>query len=919
MDYGKLLNLPETDFPMRGNLPQKEPDIQSWWNEIDIYNKVQTQQKGKPKFVLHDGPPYANGDIHLGHALNKVIKDIIVKYKTMQGYDAPYVPGWDTHGLPIEHAIIKKEKLDRHQISVIDFRQKCADYAMMYVEKQKKQFIRIGVRGDWENPYITLKPEYEAEQVKVFGDMAKKGYIYKGKKPVYWCSDCETALAEAEIEYKDKTSKSIYVAFPVIDGNGIIEEKDTYAVIWTTTPWTIPANMAISLHPDYEYTLINVNEKKYLVAKDLAENVIKSIGFQNYSLEGSWIGKDLENVITKHPLFERKSPIILGEHVTLEQGTGCVHTAPGHGIDDYIVGLKYKLDILAPINNKGHFTEEAGQFAGNFYAKGNKLVIDALDESGLLLALSDIDHQYPHCWRCKGSVIYRATEQWFASIDGFRQLMLEEIKKVQWIPAWGEQRMHNMISDRGDWCISRQRVWGVPIPILYCEDCNKEIINDESIEKISNIFKVEGSQAWWIRNAEDFVPEGYTCSCGGKEFRKEQDIMDVWFDSGSSHAAVANIREELTWPTDMYLEGSDQYRVWFNSSLSTAVATRGQAPYKSVLSCGMVVDGEGRKMSKSLGNGIDPIQVSEKLGADILRLWVSSAEYKADIRISDNILQQMSEVYRKVRNTFRFLLGNLKDFNVNNHRVEFENLNEIDQYAMIRLQRLIDRTTDAYNRYDFHIVFHSIHNFCTIDMSAFYLDILKDRLYTNAPDSQTRRAAQTVLYDVLQTLVRLVTPILSHTAEEIWRYIPGDKELSPQLAEWPRIDQKLFDAPIEKKWDQIVKIREEILKPLEVARKEKIIGHSLGASVDIYPSKEVYDILSNVSDLDKILIVSQVTVHSPETIAPSEAKDLKDLKVVVSQADGEKCERCWIVTTEIGTVSEHPTLCPNCADSIKYF
>jgi len=919
MDYGKLLNLPETDFPMRGNLPQKEPDIQSWWNEIDIYNKVQTQQKGKPKFVLHDGPPYANGDIHLGHALNKVIKDIIVKYKTMQGYDAPYVPGWDTHGLPIEHAIIKNEKLDRHQISVIDFRQKCADYAMMYVEKQKKQFIRLGVRGDWENPYITLKPEYEAEQVKVFGDMAKKGYIYKGKKPVYWCSDCETALAEAEIEYKDKTSKSIYVAFPVSDGNNIIDEKDTYVVIWTTTPWTIPANMAISLHPDYEYTLINVNGKKYLVAKDLADNVIKSVGFKNYSLQGLWRGKELENIITKNPLFERKSPIIIGEHVTLEQGTGCVHTAPGHGIDDYIVGLKYNLDILAPINHKGHFTEEAGQFAGNFYAKGNKLVIDALDKNGLLLSISDIDHQYPHCWRCKGSVIYRATEQWFASIDGFRQQMLEEIKKVQWIPAWGEQRMHNMIADRGDWCISRQRVWGVPIPIVYCEECNKEIINDDSIEKISNIFRVEGSQAWWIRNTEDFVPKNYVCSCGGKKFRKEQDIMDVWFDSGSSHAAVASIREELTWPTDMYLEGSDQYRGWFNSSLSTAVATRGQAPYKSVLSCGMVVDGEGRKMSKSLGNGIDPIEVSEKLGADILRLWVSSAEYKADIRISDNILQQMSEVYRKVRNTFRFLLGNLKDFNVNNHRVEFVNLNEIDQYAMIRLQRLIDRTTDAYNRYDFHIVFHAIHNFCTIDMSAFYLDILKDRLYTNAPDSQTRRAAQTVLYDVLQTLVRLITPILSHTAEEIWRYIPENKVLSPQMAEWPSIDKELLNAPIEKKWDQIVKIREEILKPLEVARKEKIIGHSLGANVEIYPSTEVYDILSNVPDLDKILIVSQVTVHSADTIAPSKATDLKDLKVLVSQANGEKCERCWIVTTEVGTVSEHPTLCSNCADTIKYF
>ncbi|OEF96060.1 isoleucine--tRNA ligase [Desulfuribacillus alkaliarsenatis] len=919
MDYGKLLNLPSTEFPMRGNLPKKEPDIQAWWDEINIYEKIQDAKKGNEKFILHDGPPYANGDIHLGHALNKVLKDIIVKFKSMQGYDAPYVPGWDTHGLPIEHAIIKKEKIDRHSISVIDFRQKCADYALAFIDKQRKQFLRLGVRGDWYNPYITLKPEYEAEQIKVFGEMAKKGYIYKGKKPVYWCSDCETALAEAEIEYKDKSSKSIYVTFKVSDGKGILNNDNSYVVIWTTTPWTIPANMAIAVHPEVEYTLLISNNKQYLVATELVEQLVKTFGLEDFKTEGSWKGHQLEGIVTTHPLYERNSPIILGDHVTIEQGTGCVHTAPGHGLEDYLVGLKYNIDILAPIDHKGHFTEEAGPFAGAYYAKGNKLVIEALNEAGALLSIGDIEHQYPHCWRCKGAVIYRATEQWFASIDGFRKQMLEEVKKVQWVPAWGEQRMHNMIAERGDWCISRQRVWGVPIPILYCDTCSKEIINDETIERISNIFRAEGSQAWWIRDAKDFLATDHKCDCGGASFRKEEDIMDVWFDSGSSHAAVAATRSELQWPTDLYLEGSDQYRGWFNSSLSTAVATRGQAPYKAVLSHGWVVDGEGRKMSKSLGNGIDPLEVVNKLGADILRLWVSSAEYKADVRISDNILQQMSEVYRKVRNTLRFLLGNLYDFNVKLHRVNVSEMQEIDQYALIRLNRLIEKTTNAYSKYDFHIVFHAIHNFCTIDMSSFYLDILKDRLYTNAPGSHSRRAAQTVIYDVLLSLVKLITPILSHTAEETWKYIPETNLISPQLADWPTIDNTILDSSIEEKWDKVIKIREEILKPLEVARAEKVIGHSLGAEVDLYPTKETYEILSTVKDLEKVLIVSKVTLHNEATKAPEGAMDMKGLKVMVTPAKGEKCERCWIVTPDIGVNTEHPTICPSCADAVKDF
>lgn len=918
MDYGKLLNLPETDFPMRGNLPQKEPGIQQWWEEIDIYREVQKNRNGHTKFVLHDGPPYANGDIHVGHALNKIIKDIIVKYKTLRGFDSPYVPGWDTHGLPIEYAIIKNEKLDRHQISVIDFRQKCHDYAMNYIEKQRVQFKRLGIRGDWDNPYITLKPDYEAEQIKVFGDMANKGHIYKGKKPVYWCASCETALAEAEIEYHDKSSDSIYVSFQVKDGKGILS-NDSYVVIWTTTPWTIPANMAISLHPNFEYTLIKANDKKYLVAKELVEDLVKTFKLDDYSLEGSWQGRELEGIITKHPLYDRESPIILGEHVTLEQGTGCVHTAPGHGMDDYLVALKYDLDIFAPIDNKGHFTDEVEDLAGAFYAKANKLVVASLQEKGSSLSAETIKHQYPHCWRCKQSVIYRATEQWFASIDGFRQNMLDEIKNVEWIPSWGEQRMYNMIADRGDWCISRQRVWGVPIPILYCEKCNKEVINEDSINKISEIFEVEGSQAWWIRPASDFLATGYKCDCGHDTFRKESDIMDVWFDSGSSHAAVARKRPELSWPTDMYLEGSDQYRGWFNSSLSTSVATTGQAPYRSVLSCGMVVDGQGRKMSKSLGNGVDPIEVIEKLGADILRLWVSSAEYTADIRISDNILQQMAEIYRKIRNTFRFLLGNLSDFNPDKDKIAYDDLYEIDKYALIKLQELIKRTGEAYDKYDFHIVFHATHNFCTVDMSAFYLDILKDRLYTSAPNSKSRRAAQTTLHQILHDLITILTPILSHTVEEIWSYVPDKKYISPQMNSWPELDVKYMNEGIKNKWDKIVKIREEILKPLENARKEKIIGHSLGAKVEIYPDIDVYNVLKDIEDLDKILIVSNVILHSVGEPVPSDAEAVKGMSIVVSVADGEKCERCWVIATSVGEDSNHPTLCKSCAGTIKDF
>jgi isoleucyl-tRNA synthetase len=911
MDYGKTLNLPKTEFPMRGNLPTREPEMQAWWQDVDIYQKVQERTSGRPKFILHDGPPYANGDIHIGHALNKVLKDMIVRYKSMSGYDAPYVPGWDTHGLPIEHAIIKNEKIDRHAVGVAEFRDRCAQYAYSYIDKQRIQFKRLGVRGDWENPYVTLKPEYEARQIRVFGEMAKKGYIYKGLKAVYWSPSSETALAEAEIEYQMKRSASIYVKFQVVDGKNKLDQE-AKVVIWTTTPWTIPANLAIALHPELEYSLVQVEGEKLLLASGLLESVTKTVGWEDVQTLQTFKGEDLEGIVCQHPFYDRTSPLLLGEHVTLEAGTGCVHTAPGHGEEDFNLGQKYGLQVLCPVDDKGHFTKEAPGFEGLFYDKANKVITDKLKEVGALLHLSFIEHQYPHDWRSKQPVIYRATEQWFASIDGFRKQLLEAIKNVKWLPSWGEQRLHNMVADRNDWCISRQRVWGVPIPIFYCKDCNTEIINDSTIDHVANLFRQEGSQAWFTKDISELVPAGTKCpSCGTTEFRKETDIMDVWFDSGSSHESVLNERPNLAWPADLYLEGSDQYRGWFNSSLSTSVAVYGTAPYKSVLSHGFVLDGEGRKMSKSLGNVIIPAEVMNKLGADILRLWVASVDYTADVRISDKIMTQIAEVYRKIRNTFRFLLGNLEGYDPIKDRVSYDKLPELDRYVLIKMQRVIEQVGKSYEGYHFHSVFHAVHNFCTVDLSQFYLDVSKDRLYTEGPQSQERQAAQTVMYDVLVALVKLMTPILPHTADEVWKYIPGTDAISAQLTDMPTVDANLYNDELEKKWDQFMVVRDEVLKALEEARRQKIIGHSLGASVELYPKKEIADLLAQFSHLDELFIVSKAVIQHGE--APEDVFQLEHVAVKVSPAAGEKCERCWIVTPDVGEAAEHPELCPRCA------
>ncbi len=906
MDYSKTLNLPETDFPMRGNLPKKEPGILEFWDKIDVYQKALECREGCPQFILHDGPPYANGDIHLGHALNKILKDMILKYRTMAGYQTPYTPGWDTHGLPIEQRAIKALGLNRKEASVTEFRDKCKEFALKFVETQKEEFQRLGVRADWDDPYITLKPDYEAVQIGIFGTMAQKGYIYKGMKPVYWCPSCETALAEAEIEYDDHKSPSIYVKFDVKDGKGTLPQ-DAKIIIWTTTPWTLPANVAICLNKDFTYQLLEVGNEKWLLGEPLLQNFLKEAEIGEYKVLAEYKGSDLEYITCYHPLYkERESLVILGEHVTDEAGTGAVHTAPGHGVDDFNVCRLYNLPVISPLDNSGHLTEEAGQFEGLSTDEANKAIVKFLDEQGSLVKLIFIHHQYPHCWRCQHPILFRATEQWFASIDGFREDALAAIDKVNWIPAWGHDRIYNMIRDRGDWCISRQRTWGVPIPIFYCEKCGKPIINETTIGHLQELFRNEGgSQVWFAREAKDLLPPGFQCpECGHDHFRKETDIMDVWFDSGSSFAAVIDNRPEVHSDIDLYLEGSDQHRGWFNSSLSISVATRGKAPYKSVLTHGFLVDEKGNKQSKSRGNAVDPQKVIKEMGADVLRLWVSSADYRTDMANSPAIMKQVSEAYRKIRNTIRFLMGNLSDFDCEKDAVAYHDLQEIDQYALHILKELNTKVLKAYDDYEFHTVFHSLHHFCVVDMSAFYLDIIKDRLYVSTKDDPKRKAAQTVLYETLQTLVRLLMPILSFTTEEIWSYIrkEGEPE-SVQMLGSPKISDEYYNKALAEKWAKVIALREDVSKALEEARRDKTIGHSLDAAVHITLDKATYDVMATLEkDLADIFIVSAATIEKGDT-----------LTIDVQAAPGEKCERCWKYSENLNEEG----LCPRCAAVIQ--
>ncbi len=917
MDYRDTLNLPKTDFPMRANLPNREPEMLRRWDEMDINQMARENRKGAEQYILHDGPPYANGDIHMGTALNKVIKDIINKYKTMRGFDCPYVPGWDTHGLPIEHQIIKTKKIKRKEISDVEFRQMCHDYAMKYVDIQREQFKRLGVRGDWENPYLTLHPEFEGRQVKVFGTMAKKGYIYKGMRPVYWCASCETALAEAEIEYGNKISESIYVKFPLADDLGKLGGiENTYCLIWTTTAWTIPANLAIAVHPELDYVLADAGSERYLLAEGLLEEVSSLAGSEEpWPVLKKLKGTELKGMRCKHPLYERDSILLTGDHVTLEQGTGCVHTAPGHGQEDFEIGQANDLPVLSPLDDRGIFTDEAGPYSGMRYDQGGKAVTEDLEKNHALINRSDFEHQYPNCWRCKQPVLYRATEQWFASIDRFRGEALKAINKVNWTPSWGEERIYNMVAERQDWCISRQRVWGVPIPIFYCTSCNTHLINENTIEAVSDLFSREGSNAWFTREAEEILPDGTTCSsCGHDQFRKEKDTMDVWFDSGSSHDAVLETRPELRWPADLYLEGSDQYRGWFHSSLLTAVATRGEPPYDAVLSHGWVVDGEGKKMSKSMGNVIAPEQIIKQYGADILRLWVSSADFTSDIHLSENILKQLIEVYRKIRNTTRFLLGSCSDFDPAKNIVEFEAMEEIDRWALSRLNGLVEKVTRAYEKYEYHQFFHAIHNFCVVDMSNFYLDVIKDRLYCSTPDDPARRSAQTALMLILEQMVKLMAPILTFTSEEMWQHLPGQHQKSVQLSDWPVPKPAWDNQDLNKRWQSLLEVREEVTWALEQARKEKIIGGSLAASVTIWADGSTYELLSEYSAyLPVLFIVSTAKLEAGRAKAPEQATPghRVPVNILVEAAPGHKCPRCWIIT------ESDEELCPRCSKVVN--
>lgn len=928
MDYSKTLNLPETEFPMRAGLPEREPEFLKYWEENKIYEKKQELHAGHKKFVLHDGPPYANGKIHMGTALNKILKDIIMKYKYAQGFDTPYVPGWDTHGMPIEHAAIKNLGLNRHELDTLVLRKECHDYALKWIDEQRTDFKRLGVLGDWDHPYITMTHDYEAVQIHVFGEMAKKGYIYKGKKAVYWCPHCETALAEAEIEYGEEKSPAIFVKMPLVKDNGMLPEaaqgKPAYIVIWTTTPWTMPANVAIALHPDFEYAWVECEGEILFMAKEMLEAVGKVCKKDLSNIIGTCKGKDMEYAECRHPFetIDRKSLVVLADYVTLEAGTGCVHTAPGHGADDFETGVRYNLPIICPVDGSGKLTAEAGaDFAGMFVFDANVPIIKYLAGLNRLFGKENIRHQYAHCWRCKNPIIYRATEQWFASVDGFREEALNAIANdVQWIPSWGEARIHNMVADRHDWCISRQRVWGVPIPIFYCEDCNEHLVNDDTINAVADLFAKEGSDAWWAHSAEEILPRGTKCpKCGGTHFRKESDIMDVWFDSGSSHAAVCKTRPELAWPADMYLEGSDQHRGWFQSSLLTSVATEGKAPYRAVLTHGYVVDGEGRKMSKSVGNTVAPQEVIAQYGADIIRLWAASSDYKADIRISKEILKQLSEVYRKIRNTIRYILGNTNDFNYETDKVEFKDMLELDRWALMHMQLLKKEVSAAYESYDFHVLYHAIHNFCSIEMSSYYLDILKDRLYAYKADSFERRSAQTAMYEIMLDLVVMIAPVLSFTMEEVWQFMkkPASMPESVFMMPWPECKEEYIDEALETKWDNFIEIRSEITKVLEGARRAKTIGHSLDAKVELHATGEALAILKSVeSDLATLLIVSQAQLVEGLD-GGVEATGREDLKVTVQAAEGEKCERCWIYSDTVGKDAEHPTVCARCAAALK--
>jgi isoleucyl-tRNA synthetase len=923
MDYRETLNLPRTDFAMKANLTEREPAVIEKWEATRLYERIRMASGGRPRYILHDGPPYANGHIHMGTAFNKILKDIVLKSRQMAGADCPYVPGWDCHGLPIEHQVDRELGARKKGLSKLELRRHCRKYAGKFIDIQRAEFKRLGVLGDWDNPYLTMSYEYEAAIAREFGRLFLNGSVYKSKKPVYWCTSCKTALAEAEVEYYPHRSPSIYVKFPLASDLTSrlpsLAGKNVFMLIWTTTPWTLPANLAVALNPRFDYVAVQVEDEVWIVAEGLLLSLMGAMGIEGYKILERFPAQRLEGLKCRHPFYERDSAVIMASYVTLDTGTGCVHTAPGHGREDYESGSAYGLDIYSPVDAGGKFTDEVGYFAGEDIFKANGAIIDLLKEKGRLIGSEEIEHSYPHCWRCKKPVIFRATEQWFISMEknGLREKALGWVDKVNWVPKWGRERIHNMLASRSDWCISRQRSWGVPLTIFYCRGCGEVVMNAEIMEKVVNRFREGGADTWFELGPEGFIPEGTFCpKCQGAEFIKEVDILDVWFDSGVSFAAVLEGRKELTFPADLYLEGSDQHRGWFHSSLLAAVGTRGQAPYRSVLTHGFVVDGEGKKMSKSLGNVIAPEEVIKKHGAEILRLWVSAEDYRDDIKISPEILQRLTEAYRKIRNTARYILGNLYDFSPEKDTVFYSEMMEIDRFALHQLAQITEKVRLAYEEFELHTVYHTLYQFCAVDLSAFYLDVLKDRLYTSGKESHNRRSAQTAMFYILDTLVRLTAPILSFTAEEIWQYMPeaAGREESVHLAGFSSLPPEFKDAALAAKWERLLTVRAGATKALEVARKEKVIGHTLSAAVRFYPAPEDYPFLSeNAEQLRTILIVSQFEVA--EGPAPADAylaEGISGLSIVVSPAKGTKCERCWTVSESVGTFTDHLTICARC-------
>jgi isoleucyl-tRNA synthetase len=934
MDSKAKLNLPKTDFPMKANLPQREPELLASWEKERLYEQIQEAGKGRPLYILHDGPPYANGRIHIGHALNKILKDIIVKSKTMAGYQVPYVPGWDCHGLPIEHQVLKELGDKKKTLDTPAIRKLCREYAEKFYTIQREEFQRLGILGDWQRPYLTMNPGYEATIIREFGKFVERGGVYKGLKPVLWCTADQTALAEAEVEYEDHTSPSIYVKFPLVTSPTVLSQtfpdisfpvdiKLVSIVIWTTTPWTLPANQAVCLHGEIEYAFVQVGDEVLIIAEKLLESVSKACKFEGARVFGVKKGREgFEGIETQRPLTTGLSPILLGDFVTLDQGTGCVHIAPGHGMEDYILVLEHnatassgeKLEILAPVDNGGRFTDIVKEFAGQHVLKANPKIVEFLQANGRLLGHGLLNHSYPHCWRCKNPVIFRATEQWFVSMEtnDLREEALAEIERVRWIPAYGRDRINGMIENRPDWCLSRQRVWGVPIPGFTCTGCRAVLADPTVIEHLATLMESKGADVWFEQSAADLLPKGTACpKCGGTDFEKERDILDVWFESGVSYAAVLKARK--WWPADLYLEGSDQHRGWFHSALLAGVVTDHRAPYKAVLTHGFVLDGQGKKMSKSAGNVVAPQDVIKQSGAEILRLWVSAQDYRDDLRISPEILTHMIEAYRKIRNTCRFLLSNLYDFNSEKDRVPYEQLPELDRWALHRLNELISRVRTSYDEFEFHTIFHALNNFCSVDLSSVYLDILKDRLYTFRADSPLRRGSQTVLFEILVAMTKLMAPVLSFTAEEIWRTLatqPGGRQgvSSVHLSTFPEVRPQWQDAALAERWEQLLKYRSQVQGVLEEKRREKVIGSSLEAIVHLTMDIKTGRILHPQSDLATLFIVSEVTwEHRSDAMT--------DLAISVAKSPHAKCERCWNYRKSVGQNASHPTWCERCIEA----